>query len=243
MNVLSAHDVLKVWERGLHAGPVQRAMQLLSMRFPGQSIDDLGRLSIGQRDAALLDLRLATFGRHLNGKIACPNCGEVLELELDVNQLRTPAAVAPADTIVVEVADHKLQMRLPNSFDLAEAAEQTSVDGGRQKLLERCIVSASRAGGEPATDFPEEVVAAAMARMAEADPQADLKLNVTCCACNKKWEAVFDIVSFLWTEVEAWAGKLIHEVHTLASAYGWSEREILSLSPVRRQMYLEMVAT
>jgi hypothetical protein len=241
MDALSAHEALKVWERGLHAGPVQRAMELLSMRFPGQSVDELANLSIGQRDAALLDLRLATFGCQLNGKVVCPNCGEVMELELDVKQLRTPAVAAPPDNIAVEVADYKLQMRLPNTFDLAEAAEQPSAEGGRQKLLERCIVSVSRACGEPATDLPEEVVAAATARMAEADPQADLKLNVTCCACNEKWEAVFDIVSFLWTEVEAWAGKLIHEVHTLASAYGWSEREILSLSPMRRQMYLEMV--
>jgi hypothetical protein len=28
-------------------------------------------------------------------------------------------------------------------------------------------------------------------------------------------------------------------VHALASVYGWSEKEILSLSPARRQFYLE----
>jgi hypothetical protein len=31
------------------------------------------------------------------------------------------------------------------------------------------------------------------------------------------------------------------DVHTLASAYGWSESEILSLNPARREFYLEMV--
>ena len=31
------------------------------------------------------------------------------------------------------------------------------------------------------------------------------------------------------------------EVHTLASVYGWTEREILSLSEPRRAFYLEMV--
>jgi hypothetical protein len=29
-------------------------------------------------------------------------------------------------------------------------------------------------------------------------------------------------------------------VHLLASAYGWSEGDILSMSPVRRQFYLEI---
>lgn len=242
MDALSANEALKAWELGLPAGPVQRAVQLLSLRFPGQSIDDLARLSIGQRDAALLELRLATFGRRLKGKVVCPNCREVLELELDLNQLRGPAVAAAAEEIAVEVGDYKLQLRLPNSFDLAEAAEQPGMDDARRKLLERCIVSASRGSGEPAAELPQEVVAAATARMAEVDPQADLKLNVNCGACNKRSEAIFDIVSFLWAEIEAWAARLIHEVHTLAAAYGWSEREILSLSPVRRQMYLEMVA-
>jgi hypothetical protein len=30
-------------------------------------------------------------------------------------------------------------------------------------------------------------------------------------------------------------------VHTLASAYGWSESEILALSDARRRLYMEMV--
>jgi hypothetical protein len=32
------------------------------------------------------------------------------------------------------------------------------------------------------------------------------------------------------------------DVHALASAYGWSEREILALSDTRRRLYLEMVS-
>lgn len=240
MNALSASEVLTAWEHGLHARPVQRAMQLLSLRFPGQPVDDLAKLSIGRRDAALLDLRLATFGNQVSGKVVCPKCGERLELALDINELRKSETNMPDGNIALEMAGYQLQLRLPNSYDLAEAADQETVESGRQKLLERCVVSASR-GAEPTTDLPPEVVAAAMTRMAEADPQADLCLNVACCGCGNQWAVTFDIVSFLWTEIEAWAGRLIHDVHLLASAYGWSEREILSLSAVRRQMYLEMV--
>ena len=32
------------------------------------------------------------------------------------------------------------------------------------------------------------------------------------------------------------------EVHTLATAYGWSEAETLALGDARRAMYLEMVS-
>ncbi len=51
----------------------------------------------------------------------------------------------------------------------------------------------------------------------------------------------FDILSYLWTEIEDWAQRLLVDVHTLAVSYGWSERDILALSPRRRRMYLELL--
>ena len=56
-----------------------------------------------------------------------------------------------------------------------------------------------------------------------------------------RWRAVFDIVTFFWSEIEAWACRILREVHILASAYGWCERDILALTSARRQFYLEMV--
>jgi len=51
----------------------------------------------------------------------------------------------------------------------------------------------------------------------------------------------FDIASFFWAEICVQAKRLLREVHTLARAYGWREMDILSMSPARRQFYLEMV--
>jgi hypothetical protein len=64
---------------------------------------------------------------------------------------------------------------------------------------------------------------------------------LNCSSCGHKWEAPFDIVAFFWTEINAAAHGLLREVHALASAYGWTESEILALSPARRRCYLEMV--
>jgi hypothetical protein len=76
--------------------------------------------------------------------------------------------------------------------------------------------------------------------MAEADPQADVQLNLSCPQCAAAWSAPFDIEAFLWTEIAAWAGRTLQEVHGLARAYGWREQDILSLSATRRRIYLEM---
>jgi len=78
-------------------------------------------------------------------------------------------------------------------------------------------------------------------RMAAADPQGDVELALTCPACGHAWPAAFDIASFFWTEVDAWARVLLHEIHALASAYGWREVDILALTPWRRRAYLELI--
>jgi hypothetical protein len=44
----------------------------------------------------------------------------------------------------------------------------------------------------------------------------------------------------MWAQIDARARRLIAEVHTLAREYGWSEREVLDLSEVRRALYLEL---
>jgi hypothetical protein len=77
--------------------------------------------------------------------------------------------------------------------------------------------------------------------MAELDPMARIELQLTCPACEHQWGELFDIASYLWTELKDHAIRLLHDTHTLARAYGWSEAEILSMTSRRRQVYLDLV--
>ena len=74
----------------------------------------------------------------------------------------------------------------------------------------------------------------------QTDPYAEVTLAMSCASCDHRWQGDFDISSFFWSEIEAWAARILHEVHILASTYGWREHDILALSPRRRQIYLEM---
>jgi hypothetical protein len=76
--------------------------------------------------------------------------------------------------------------------------------------------------------------------MASADPGADIDLAFDCPECGHRWQEVFDINGFLWREIHAWAKRTLRDVHVLARAYGWTEPDALSLSPTRRQIYLEL---
>jgi hypothetical protein len=48
-------------------------------------------------------------------------------------------------------------------------------------------------------------------------------------------------VRFLWNELDDWAARILSQVHILASNYGWSESEIVALSPQRRQYYQDLI--
>ena len=93
----------------------------------------------------------------------------------------------------------------------------------------------------PFGKLPGKVLNVLVQQMSKADPQATTISNVTCPVCSHKWQITFDIVSYFWTEIEVWAKRMLRDIHVIASAYGWSEREILQLTPRRRQYYLQMI--
>jgi hypothetical protein len=67
-------------------------------------------------------------------------------------------------------------------------------------------------------------------------------VNLACPECGHAWQERLDVDAFLWAQLSARARKLLVEVHTIASAYGWGEAEILAMHPMRRQAYLELLA-
>lgn len=243
MRALSAFELLRVWERGLTQTPVQRALTLLAAACPDTSPDALARLSIGQRDARLLTLREWTFGPQMVGLAACPACGARLELSFDVAEIRVTSEVEPGEALSLSVDDHELRFRLPDSLDLAAIAGHEDAVESRRLLLERCLLNTQHDGEKtPSGPLPPDVLEAVVERMARADPQADVQLALACAECGHEWQVGFDIVTFFWSEICVWATRILHEVHILASAYGWREADVLAMSPWRRQFYLEMVS-
>ena len=242
-----------MWEWGRAQTPPQRALRMLAAVDPGASEEALAELSIGQRDAKLLALRERLFGPDLSCLATCPVCDQPVDLSFRVDDIRWatisesspyPAAGQEGDEeLSVSMAGYEVQFRLPNSRDLAAVAVDEAEAEARQHLLRRCIVFAERDGEAKTVDaLPGDVLAAVVERMAEADPQSDVQLSITCPECAHVWQATFDIVSYLWAEIDAWAQRTLHEVHTLASTYAWPEVDILAMSPRRRQLYLEMAA-
>lgn len=245
---LSPTILLEVWERGRQVSPAERTELLLSAGCPGEPPEVLEGLSVGRRDARLLEIRTRTFGDRLDAVAACPACGGLLEMELPAAGLSAGSSASTGDELQKDGAEllsvdqdgYTVRFRLPTGADLT--AVHALPEPGPEALLARCVVEARRGEERLEVDgLPEAVAAAVAERMEVADPLVGADLDLTCPACGHRWESPLDIASYFWAEIEAWAHRTLRDVHELASAYGWRERDILAMSHWRRQRYLDLI--
>lgn len=220
--------LLDAWERSTALERPWRELELLELA--GDAIaEGAARLPVGERDRRLLALRTSLFGRWIACETRCVACGERLELELDGEELvgATPATRAPGADV------GGVRVRAPDSLDVAAAM---TADDPAATIVDRCVDAGSRslADGERA---------AAIRRMVELDPAAELWLEATCPACGSTWSVLLDPAAIVVEEVDRHARRVLREVDQLARAYGWREPDVLALSPGRRRAYLGLVAS
>jgi hypothetical protein len=239
---LNAVDMLNVWEQGLNQSPLHRALILLVAAHPEMQADALTELSIGQRDKRLLELRERLFGSRLVNTTICPECSERIEWQNEVADIIVSSGEAELNEYDLDIDNYHIRFRLPNSIDISAAMTLTDIDKAQDELLTHCILSVEHAGqNSPISSLPKHIIETIGTRIEALDPQAEISINLQCPECSHQWDVLFDITSFLWTELNDWAERTLQLIHKLARGYGWTEREILNLSPIRRQLYSGML--
>jgi len=238
--------MLNVWEQGLNQPLLQRSLILLVAACPEMKTDALTKLSIGQRDKRLLQLREQLFGQQLVNTAVCLKCSERIEWENRITDIIiTPSGDgSQPNEFDLDEDGYHIHFRLPNSLDIAAAMNTSNIDNAQKNLLTRCIIKAESGGKDKTVDqLPDHVIDAIGKRIETLDPQAEIRIKLHCPSCSHSWDVLFDITHFLWTELNDWAERTLQMVHKLAKGYGWTEQEILSLSPIRRELYLGMLGS
>ena len=236
-----AGSLLDAWERGHERSAIERALLLVALTEPHEPCARLARMSIGERDSRLLTLREQTFGRRMGSRLTCPSCTTELEFEFTTDDARA-RGVPAAEHWTLRHEGYEVSLRLPDSTDLAALSPDDDHTTNVKRLLGRCVVTACHDGKETSVEaLPPEVAGRVSARLSEIDPQADVQIEAACPACAHHWHALLDIASYVWAEIHAWACRTLRDVHAIAATYGWSEAEIMALSPVRRQIYLDLI--
>ena len=235
MRGLDARAAIRIWELGADQHPQARSLQLLREVWPER--EPLGALSLGERDRLLLQLHAAWCGDGIEAVDACPNCAEKVEISLSARALLDEAP-APGPTHFT-LEGTTVRFRPMCTDDLLTAADAPDADAAARVLRRRCVLELSRPEGPLPVDAMDDALVAELSRrLDEADPLAEILLELDCPACGQRWPSVLEIGEHVFAAVARQARQALGEVHALASRYGWSEAEILDLSPARRRWYL-----
>lgn len=243
MRALGALDLVRAWEWGESRHPVDRALVLLGLGMPAIRRDDLAVLPLGRRDGLLLRLRALTLGPELEVFVSCGKCQGTMEFSVAIDDL-VPGVVEPIvpEPFVVEVGEERARCRLPNSLDLMALVGVKDRGMGAMMLVRRCVLAMERGGVVvPVGAASDGLLTGLAARIAEEDPLAVIRFDMDCVNCENRIGADLDVVGYFWEEISAQVKRLSREVHQLAQAYGWSEREILQMTTARRRWYLDML--
>lgn len=237
---LDGHALLALWEDALAQPEALRGDAVLRHACG----EDTPALTLGERNRQLAALHSQLFGRGLDLLSHCPSCGTVAQFSGDCAALIDEGRAAQGEPpLRIEADGYTLAFRLPGAADVQAAAAQGEGEVFARHLLERCVLACTR-GGAPCAPhaLPLAVLDRLSQRIEALDPAASVSFALACPHCTARWDARLDFGGLLWMKLQAAAERLLLDIDTLARSYGWSESEVIALSPTRRAAYLQMAA-
>ncbi|UUZ68717.1 hypothetical protein LP416_01885 [Polaromonas sp. P2-4] len=226
--------LLTLWECALGQPAGARDDALLSASFEGAE----PARTLGERNARLMELHARLFGREIELLSHCPACHTVAQFSGNCDALAAQMwpRLDDAPPHRLEAQGHVIEFRLPDSADITIASADEGDEGDEdfaQLLLDRCVLACTCEGTDvPVRQLPEPVLDALSQQMETLDPGASVSFALDCPQCATHWQAPLDVGEMLWQKVRAAAERVLLDVDVLARAYGWTEREVLRLSPV-----------
>lgn len=242
MHALTQAKLLDLWDSGSRATTWARARLLLQAAWPDHTI---ALWPLGLVNARLLEVRSTVFGSSWNCVANCPACAQVAEVQLDITAMLAAAPNVDFADIqtwhVLNEANGATRFRLPVLGDLART---DTVETLRASQLLHAIVEMPTSQtmiDASMLDQPTPIRSEIEQQLLQLDPLAAIDIVMDCPSCDHQWRAAVDVIGMLWAELSAMAKRLLGDVARLAAVFGWSETQILALSSVRRQHYLDMV--
>ena len=192
--------------------------------------------SLSERNHLALRRHVEFFGGRLELIGRCPQCTTEVEFTVDAAQcakaLVHDVELDHDDWHTLSAAGVATRFRLPRPEDLHALSTIEDAEAFAEALLDRCV------DGDRPTE--PELREALSTRMRELMPGATLEFALQCPDCAHQWQAPLDPADLLWRTLRAQAERLLAEIALLARRFGWSERDILSLGPMRRAAYLQL---
>jgi hypothetical protein len=181
-----------------------------------------------------LAVRMGTDRMWLTARCHC--CGEAMDLSVENSALPVKPAGKGYPFARVSSRRRAWRFRVPTGRDQEAIAGIVDPADATEELLRRCWAPTKN---NPASSprFSPDAVARIEAAMDDVAPQVATEATTTCPACGEELSVPVDPYALLLLGERSF----FSEVHTLASAYHWSEGEILAMPRARRQVYLKLI--
>lgn len=236
--------LLRAWER---AGPVPPAARGAVLAWEAGLTSDLEAaldMPVDGLTGLVASLYTDYFGPAADAVLDCRSCGATLDVAVPVSVASTDRGGAPAACELVLPSGRRVKVRAPTTRDLLAVREEDDVAAS---LLARCVTEVGGAG--PDDDRPRDGVtcadaadtAAVDATLEDLAGAAAVVVRTSCPECGTSVTAPVDVALFLWDQVAREAPAVLADITDLAATFGWSEAEILALTPARRASYLGLV--
>lgn len=244
MRNFSERRLLELWEGSERKSPLYFSLLIICEFYPELSFEKVLQLPIGVRDILIFKIRKELLGDEMTGYTSCPQCGEKVEWKMKYLDFGFPFEPGIPDKIYhsFQKGRYRITYRLPNSSDSFEMLKNRNNSDNYNYLISECIqeVILNKKAVQNA-ELPNDILEKVFEQMELKDEFANIRISVVCPACKNQWESIFDVVDYFWMEVNSLTNRILSEIGILAYSFGWSEKEILDLTPERRRTYIEML--
>jgi hypothetical protein len=228
----------------MHAAEPGNFPALIS-EFLNQALDSLGGqpvtleavryLSVGDRQFLIRELAAHIHANSVWLNIACGRCAEKMDVSFRYADLPVKNATGTFPEFTLQLDKKTLRVRVPNGADQEAIAELSEAEQALHMLLQRIV----RPVGKGRALFNLDTTAAAAIENAveTVAPELGTTLVAPCPHCAAENHVTVDLYAF----VGKLCRELVADVHQIASAYHWTEQDILALPQQRRKHYLALI--
>jgi hypothetical protein len=231
--------LVAMWERTGELSIAERDRALLG--FDSRAGQDIDAWTLGRRDAELAGIYRAIYGDRVEATVCCSTCDGQLEFETTIGALFGDAGrMYDIGAFCIRFTEYELTLQPLRVADIMSLPRLPNE--AFDAVMRRCVLDVR--SGERISDpaaLPANVRDCVSDALRAADPGSEILISLGCTDCGAPNQIVFDIGAFLWEALDRSATAALTEVHVLAGAYGWSEREILGLPEKRRRRYLDLI--
>jgi len=210
---------------------------LESLAGAGPDLERVRQLSVGDRQFLMLALsaRVDDTDVWLTG--SCSECAEPFDTAYRPSALPVKPAGEGYPAREVTTSCGRVRVRAPTGADQEAIADLGDEQAALERLLARLVQPLGVDPQAMPSAFDADAVSLIEATVEAMVPEVAGELDLRCPHCGADQRVATDPYVVLQRPV----GELFAQVHRLAAAYHWSEREILDLPRHRRETYLSLI--